>query len=249
MLAIWSQQSSGVSGYAGDGPGIGMVIALAAAIVGADHVSDEFARYLCQRTSGLPLAVEELLALLQARGSLVRRDGRWSRRSLDELDVPTGIRDSVLERASRLSANARALIEAASVLQIAVPFEVLAATATLAREGLLPSVQEALESALLVETQGRDGLGFRHLLGAFDWVRSHHMWVTRVGGAMLIFVGLLFIVVNLALSRLSQRLEVRESRRTSGPTLKPALSDQAVNAARRQASELMRWSALALLRA
>jgi hypothetical protein len=33
MLAIWSQQSSGVSGYAGDGPGIGMVIALAAAIV------------------------------------------------------------------------------------------------------------------------------------------------------------------------------------------------------------------------
>ena len=44
---------------------------------------------------------------------------------------------------------------------------------------------------------------------------------------VFIFVGALFIVVNLLLSRLSRRLEVREQRRTSGPQLKPALGDQA----------------------
>jgi cytochrome c-type biogenesis protein len=37
------------------------------------------------------------------------------------------------------------------------------------------------------------GLGFRRLLGAFAVVRRHSGWVTRVGGAMLIAVGLLLL--------------------------------------------------------
>jgi hypothetical protein len=38
---------------------------LAAAILGLEQVSDEFARYLWERTSGLPFAVEEVLALVR----------------------------------------------------------------------------------------------------------------------------------------------------------------------------------------
>jgi cytochrome c-type biogenesis protein len=37
------------------------------------------------------------------------------------------------------------------------------------------------------------GLGFRRLLGALAVVRRHSMWVTRIGGAMLIAVGLLLV--------------------------------------------------------
>jgi cytochrome c-type biogenesis protein len=37
------------------------------------------------------------------------------------------------------------------------------------------------------------GLGFRRLLGAFAVIRRHSAWVTRVGGAMLIAVGLLLL--------------------------------------------------------
>jgi cytochrome c-type biogenesis protein len=37
------------------------------------------------------------------------------------------------------------------------------------------------------------GLGFRRLLGAFAVVRRHSAWVTRVGGVMLIAVGLLLL--------------------------------------------------------
>lgn len=44
---------------------------------------------------------------------------------------------------------------------------------------------------------------------------------------VFIFIGVLFVIVNLALSRLSQRLEIREGRRTSGPKVKPALGEQA----------------------
>ena len=37
------------------------------------------------------------------------------------------------------------------------------------------------------------GLAFRHTLGAVKWVRRHQVWVTRVGGMMLIVVGLLLV--------------------------------------------------------
>jgi cytochrome c-type biogenesis protein len=37
------------------------------------------------------------------------------------------------------------------------------------------------------------GLAFRRSLGAIRWVRRHQAWVTRLGGAMLIVVGLLLV--------------------------------------------------------
>jgi cytochrome c-type biogenesis protein len=37
------------------------------------------------------------------------------------------------------------------------------------------------------------GLAFRRTLGAVKWVRRHQVWVTRIGGIMLIMVGLLLV--------------------------------------------------------
>lgn len=37
------------------------------------------------------------------------------------------------------------------------------------------------------------GLAWRHALGTVRWVRRHQVWVTRIGGIMLIIVGLLLI--------------------------------------------------------
>lgn len=37
------------------------------------------------------------------------------------------------------------------------------------------------------------GLAYRRTLGAVHWVRRHQQWVTRVGGAMLVLVGLLLM--------------------------------------------------------
>jgi cytochrome c-type biogenesis protein len=37
------------------------------------------------------------------------------------------------------------------------------------------------------------GLAFRRMLGAVRWVRRHQVWVTRLGGTMLIMVGLLLV--------------------------------------------------------
>ena len=37
------------------------------------------------------------------------------------------------------------------------------------------------------------GLAYRRMLGAVRWVRRHQVWVTRLGGAMLVAVGLLLL--------------------------------------------------------
>jgi cytochrome c-type biogenesis protein len=36
-------------------------------------------------------------------------------------------------------------------------------------------------------------LGFRRAMGAFGWVRRHHAWVMRLGGAMLVLIGVLLL--------------------------------------------------------
>lgn len=138
--------------------------ALTAAILGvdADEVSHEFADFVWERTSGLPYAVEEVLALVRERGLLVRRGEQWKRRQLERLEVPRSIRDSTLERVARLSAAARRLVEAAAVLQSAVALPVLAAMTGSA--DLIDAVEEAISHGVLVETDGT--FGFRHALAA-----------------------------------------------------------------------------------
>jgi cytochrome c-type biogenesis protein len=37
------------------------------------------------------------------------------------------------------------------------------------------------------------GLAYRRTLGAVRWVRRHQVWITRVGGGMLVLVGLLLV--------------------------------------------------------
>jgi DNA-binding NarL/FixJ family response regulator len=137
---------------------------LAAAILGTPRVSREFAHYLHERTSGVPFAIEELLALLRTRGALERRRGQWSRETLADLDVPTSIRDSVRERVSRLSADGRTVTEAAAVLQTPVPVPVLAGTCTAPAARTMGVLDEVLGSGLLAEHGDR--IGFRHLLAA-----------------------------------------------------------------------------------
>jgi len=44
---------------------------------------------------------------------------------------------------------------------------------------------------------------------------------------VFLFIGLLFVIINFTLSRLSRRLEVREGRRTAGPRLRVAVEEQA----------------------
>ncbi|MEU5950097.1 AAA family ATPase [Micromonospora sp. NPDC047465] len=127
---------------------------LAAAMLGLTTVTPEFAEHLWQRSSGLPLAIRELLRLLVERGTIAMHDGDWVRRSIDELEVPAGIRDPVLERVSRLTPEAQALVEGAAVLQGPVDREVLSAVSGIRGQALTCGLLKAETSGLLVEHEG-----------------------------------------------------------------------------------------------
>lgn len=135
---------------------------LIAAILGIDKVSAEFARFMWERTAGLPYAVEELLAVMRARGHLVRRGGEWERKQLAQLEVPRAIRDSTLERWAGLPPDARRVAEAAAVLQVPSPVPVLSRMTDGPAD--IGAVEAAIASGLLVEDA--DAIGFRHMLAA-----------------------------------------------------------------------------------
>ncbi|WP_158602979.1 ATP-binding protein, partial [Jiangella rhizosphaerae] len=136
---------------------------LVSSMLGGERVSDEFAGFLHDRTDGIPLAIEESVRLLRQRDDVLRHDGEWIRRSLDELAVPPTVRDSVLERAQRLGPAARRAIEAAAVLAEPAEERLIAEVAGLDPAGSRAALAEAVRSGLLADDD-RGRLTFRHAL-------------------------------------------------------------------------------------
>jgi DNA-binding CsgD family transcriptional regulator len=139
--------------------------ALMSSMLAGERVSAGFAGFVYERTGGLPLAVEESVRLMAERADLVRRRGQWVRRRLAKITVPPGIRDAVLERAGRLSANAQALLRAVAVLAEPAAEQVLAAVGGMGAGQGRAALSEALGSGLLTE-DSRGLVSFRHALTA-----------------------------------------------------------------------------------
>lgn len=136
-----------------------------ASMLTTEQVSSEFASFLHERTAGVPLAVEESVSLLWDRGDIVRSGGEWTRRSVDRLQVPPTVRDSVLERVQRLDPTAQQLLAAAAVFADPVDQATLRQVARLDEAAARQGLAGALRSGLLRETApGRHML--RHPLAA-----------------------------------------------------------------------------------
>ena len=138
---------------------------LVGAILHAGDVSDTVANHLHQRTAGIPFAVEEVVRLLSDRRDLVSRDGNWVRRSLEELEVPRTIRDSVLARVALLGPDARRLVESASVLGVSATATDLTGVAALRAGPGSRGLRDCLDAGILLDSD--DGhYSFRHPLAA-----------------------------------------------------------------------------------
>ena len=126
---------------------------LVGAILGTDEVSEAFARHLHARTGGIPFAVEEVVRLIQDRRHIVRHGDRWLRRSIQVLAVPSAVRESVLERAAGCGSEARAIVEAAAVLDAPARADLLFAVAGLQPAPGFAGLRRALEAGVLVEVR------------------------------------------------------------------------------------------------
>lgn len=81
-----------------------------------DRVPDDLGALVHRHAGGNPFFTVEILLALIERGDLFRVDGEWARRDLVELAAPDNVTAAIHERVALLSAPARALLEAASVL-------------------------------------------------------------------------------------------------------------------------------------
>lgn len=148
-------------------------VAATAELVGSmlpgGEVSEEFAKFLHAHTDGLPLAIEESVRLLRDCGDLRRHGSTWVRRHLDVLAVPPTVRDTVLQRAARLTAQAQTVLQAVAVLSDPSPEPVLLAVSGLPGDAGGRGLPAALGCGLLEEDirpNGRGLISFRHALAA-----------------------------------------------------------------------------------
>jgi len=115
------------------------------------------ARTLYDRTQGVPFFVEELCAALVAAGRLVDGPSGLELFGSEEIALPETVRDAVLARADQLSADARSVLEAASVAGLRFD---LALVAELAGEA---AIDEPISIGIVVEVE--PGVAaFRHTL-------------------------------------------------------------------------------------
>ncbi len=130
-----------------------------------DDVSLPFADFLHRKTDGVPLALQESLAVMLDRGDIVWHEGEWARRAVDELEVPPTVRDSVLERVERLDARTKQLLWTAAVLGEPAEESLLADVSGLDEGQTRDALAQALNSVLMHEVKaGR--FQFRHILAS-----------------------------------------------------------------------------------
>ncbi|WHT16444.1 AAA family ATPase [Crossiella sp. CA-258035] len=140
----------------------GEVRAMVNAVLGAPLASVPFAEAVWQETGGVPFVVEETVRALPAPERDVRTDETAARWVLAETGVPALVREAVQERVRGLPPAARALAEAAAVLDVAESADTLAAVAG---EADLDQLTMLVRSAVLVE-ESADRYGFRSPMAA-----------------------------------------------------------------------------------
>ncbi len=138
------------------------VQALADAMLDTNSASQEFATRLYEWTAGIPFVVEQVVHELRHRND-VSAATLVPAPALDQLPVPRAVRDSVLQRLTSLSADARLMAWAAAVLEGPAEEDLLSDVAGLRPHRGATGLIEALSAGALEEHC--NGLyGFRHAL-------------------------------------------------------------------------------------
>lgn len=106
---------------------------------------------------GTPLLLVELVTALSERGSIRHTDGLAE---ITESDLPSTLREVVLQRIADLPIASVEVVHATAVLAGEVPADLLAAVAGVDVAGLAAAIRPAIRSGILED--GPDGLRFRH---------------------------------------------------------------------------------------
>jgi DNA-binding CsgD family transcriptional regulator/tetratricopeptide (TPR) repeat protein len=118
----------------------------------------DFAERLQRWTGGNPFFIDEAIKALVEGGQLREAHGGWIGWDVEELRVPSTIRDAVLTRLADLSPEARSLADIAAVLGTHATHDELAAASALDDDALVAVVDELRAVDVLTERQDGDAI-------------------------------------------------------------------------------------------
>lgn len=151
------------------------VEALIAQIPGLGTETGELAHRLYEESEGNPLFLSERLHDLIESGQVRVGEGGRQVHIPEEGGVPRGVKETILERLTRLSAEASTLAETASVLGPAFDVELLREVGGWSESQTLDALRELLDRQLVREAGARS---------RFDYCFSHHLIQETIYAAM-----------------------------------------------------------------
>ncbi len=126
-------------------------------------VKPEFAEAIQSLTDGNPFFIEETLKALITSGDIYYGMGGWTRRPVNELQIPRTVQDAVQRRIDPLSEETKQLLILAAAAGRRFDFDLLQRLTQLSEEDLLKRVKELIAAQLVIE-ESADYFLFRHAL-------------------------------------------------------------------------------------
>jgi class 3 adenylate cyclase len=117
-----------------------------------DEAGLALARAVHEETEGNPFFVREVLRHLAETGAVEEHDGNWiTRRPVDQLGIPEGVRDVVGRRLARLSGGTNQALRVAAVVGPEFELGIVQAAGDLSEETFLAAIEEAAEARVVTE--------------------------------------------------------------------------------------------------
>ena len=120
--------------------------------------------HLAQRAEGNPFFTAELLRAMEEYGYLQRDQAGWTLATLDDLPLPSFVRQVIEERAARLGSDIQEALAMAAVIGHEVPLPLWQRVSGLSDLDLMDVVEQAVERQLLVASPDGSRVQFVHAL-------------------------------------------------------------------------------------
>ncbi len=137
------------------------VAAMIGAILDVSDVSPEFRDLLHARSEGNPFVVEEMLKEAIDRADVFVTAGGWDRKPIEEIGIPSTVREAILLRLSRFDPEHATILEAAAILGRSFDYRTLVEVARSGEDVVLSALETATTQQLLHEDTAQ--------LGRFLW--------------------------------------------------------------------------------
>lgn len=129
----------------------------------SNPIRTEFVEAIHSLTDGNPFFIEETLKALLTSGDIYYGVGGWTRKPINELQIPRTVQDAVGRRLYQLSEGARDLLNLAAVAGRRFDFSLLQRLTQSTENELLKQIKELISAQLVIE-ESADHFLFRHAL-------------------------------------------------------------------------------------